>query len=163
MMPLPPSGVRANSKGRITVFRHYPQGIALAPLHWRQMRVALEAMLDVLTDSSLYGVHIPIAVELFLLDDAAVAKANARHLDCVGPTNILSFPGGPDASGVLLLSLDTLQRECILYGQDPAEHVVRLLAHGLGHLCGLDHCPDMDALCEQFMEAAWAALCSEEA
>ena len=162
-MPLSPSGARANSEGRITVFRHYPQGGALVPLHWRQMRAALDAMLDVPTDFNDCGFHAPIAVELFLLDDAAVAKANARHLDCTGPTNILSFPGGTDAPGVLLLSLDTLQRECLLYGQDASEHAIRLLAHGMGHLCGLDHGPVMDDLCQQFMDAAWAALCSEEA
>ena len=162
-MPSLPSRSRSNSEGRVTVFRHYPKGGALAPLHWRQMRAALDAMLDVPTDFSDYGVHTPIAVELFLLDDAAVAKANALHLDCAGPTNILSFPGGSGVPGVLLLSLDTLQRECLLYGQDPSEHTIRLLAHGMGHLCGLDHSPVMDDLCEQFMDAAWAALCDEEA
>lgn len=106
--------------------------------------------------------QVPAEVELFLLDDAAIADANARHLGCTGPTNILSFPGGADAPGVLLLSLDTLHRECLLYGQDPAEHAVRLLAHGMGHLCGLDHGPDMDALCERCMDAGCAALCGEE-
>mgnify|MGYP003620898838 CR=1 FL=1 len=162
-MPLSLSGASAASAGRVTVFRRYSQGGALAPLHWRQIRTALDAMLDVPADSCGCGSYTPTAVELFLLDDAAVAKANARHLGCAGPTNVLSFPGGTDAPGVLLLSLDTLQRECLLYGQDPSEHAIRLLAHGMGHLCGLDHGPVMDALCEQFMDAAWAALCSEEA
>lgn len=162
-MPHPSCGPHAISAGRVSVFRHYPLGMALAPLNWRQMRVALEAMLDVPIDSGHGGPHAPKFVELFLLDDAAVAKANAKHLGCAGPTNILSFPGGTDAPGVLLLSLDTLQRECLLYGQDTAEHAVRLLAHGMGHLCGLDHGSAMEALCDQYMDAAWAALCREEA
>ncbi len=155
---------RAKGGGRVRIFRHYPQGAAFTPLHWRQMETALEAMLEILPDaaqSAAEGFQVPAEVELFLLDDAAIADANARHLDCTGPTNILSFPGGADAPGVLLLSLDTLCRECLLYGQDPAEHAVRLLAHGMGHLCGLDHGPAMDALCERYMDAGCAALCSE--
>ncbi|WP_291439688.1 rRNA maturation RNase YbeY [Desulfovibrio sp.] len=144
----------------VRVFRRYPSGCALAPLHWRQMRTALRAMLAV--SAAPCGGQAPEGVELYLLDDAAVARANAGHLGCTGPTNILSFPGGSGFPGALLLSLDTLRRECLLYGQDPAEHVVRLLAHGMGHLYGLDHGPVMDDLCERHMEAAWAALCDEE-
>ena len=166
------------------------------------MRAALRAMLAVSIAPG--QAQSPDCVELYLLDDASVAKANAAHLGCMGPTNILSFPGGggflgalgasgvpgapnvsgapgapnvsgapgapgvpgapnvPGAPGALLLSLDTLQRECLLYGQDPAEHLVRLLAHGMGHLRGLDHGPVMDALCERHMEAAWAVLSDEE-
>ena len=155
--------VRAKGGGRVRIFCHYPQGAAFTPLHWRQMKTALEAMLEVSPDAALRAAEElqgPAEVELFLLDDAAIAGANARHLGCSGPTNILSFPGGADAPGVLLLSLDTLRRECLLYGQDPAEHAVRLLAHGMGHLSGLDHGPAMDALCERYMDAGCAALCS---
>ncbi len=145
----------------VRVFRRHSSGCALAPLHWRQMGTALQAMLAV--PAAPEQAQAPENVELYLLDDAATAKANAMHLGCTGPTNILSFPGGPGIPGALLLSLDTLQRECLLYGQDPAEHAVRLLAHGMGHLRGLDHGPVMDALCERHMEAAWAALCDEAA
>ena len=154
----------------VRVFRLYAAGCACAPLHWRQMRTALRAMLAV--PAATGQAQDPDCVELYLLDDASVAKANAGHLGCTGPTNILSFPGGggffgargtPGTPGALLLSLDTLQRECLLYGQEPAEHIVRLLAHGMGHLRGLDHGPVMDALCERHMEAAWAALCDGEA
>lgn len=81
-----------------------------------------------------------------------------QHLGCHGPTNVLSFPGAPGMAGALLLSLDTLERECLLYGQEPCEHLLRLLAHGMGHLAGLDHGPEMDALCVACQEAAEAGL-----
>jgi metalloprotein, YbeY/UPF0054 family len=100
----------------------------------------------------------PLAVELHLLNDAAISAANRRCLGCTGPTNVLSFPGGSDAPGSLLFSLDTLRRECLLYGQEPAEHALRLLAHGMAHLCGLDHGEQMDAASAVFMQAAAAAL-----
>lgn len=100
----------------------------------------------------------PLAgVELHLLTDSAMAEVNAAHLSCPGPTNVLSFPGGPGMAGTLLLSLDTLERECLFYGQAPREHLLRLLAHGMAHLAGLDHGPEMDALCAALTEAAEAA------
>nr|WP_092153373.1 rRNA maturation RNase YbeY [Desulfovibrio legallii] len=104
----------------------------------------------------------PCGVDLHILDDAGISAANRRFLGCVGPTNVLSFPGDAAMPGALLLSLDTLRRECLLYGQEPVEHCLRLLAHGMGHLCGLDHGPLMDALCADFAAAAAAALEGKE-
>lgn len=56
--------------------------------------------------------------------------------------------------GALLLSVDTLLREAFLYGQDEREHCIRLLAHGLGHIAGYDHGPEM----EEFEECARASI-----
>ncbi len=86
-------------------------------------------------------------VELQVVRDGVIAAANRRYMGSAGPTNVLSFPGGEDMAGMLVLSADTVQREALLYGQEPAEHCVRLLAHGMGHLLGYDHGPEMDALC----------------
>lgn len=136
----------------VTVFpRHGGMGWG-CPLDRREVRHALEAMCVAVAAAGR-----PVAaVDLYLLDDAGMAVANARHLGCRGPTNVLSFPGAAGMAGTLLLSLDTLGRECLLYGQDPREHLLRLLAHGMGHLAGLDHGPEMDALCAACREAAEA-------
>jgi probable rRNA maturation factor len=104
-----------------------------------------------------------MAVELALLDDAAMEELNAASMGCAGPTNILSFPAGNApgegaAPGCLALSTDTLLRECFLYGQEADEHCIRLLAHGLSHLTGLDHGPEMEALSDRLERAARAAL-----
>lgn len=91
-------------------------------------------------------------LSLTLVDDAGVAALNQRFLHCTGPTNILSFPEGdadrPDELGALFLSVETLAREAFLYGQEPTEHLARLLAHGLLHLAGHDHGVEMDTLTE---------------
>lgn len=105
-------------------------------------------------------------LDVTLTDDAFIAEVNAGQLGCAGPTNILSFPpfsGDESVSGrgSLLLSLDALQRECLLYGQDAAEHAVRLFSHGMAHLAGLDHSDAMDFLQEQAFtagRAAWATF-----
>ncbi len=100
-------------------------------------------------------------LSLTLLDDPAMALLNAEHLGCQGPTNILSFPEAdpkrPQSLGALYLSVDTLSREAYLYGQNPRRHLARLLAHGILHLAGHDHGPDMEAL----TDVAVAAACPE--
>lgn len=106
-------------------------------------------------------------LEIIITDDAGSEECNRDHLAVSGPTNILSFPlaerastwsSEAGASGSLILSVDTLRRESLLYGQDPAEHAIRLLAHGLAHLAGLEHGPKMWALCERMEEAGGKCL-----
>lgn len=95
-------------------------------------------------------------VSLTLVDDDGIAVMNAKFMRCQGPTNILSFPEGdpehPEELGALFLSVETLARETFLYGQAPEEHLARLLAHGLLHLAGYDHGPEMDALTDLAVE-----------
>ena len=105
------------------------------------------------------------SVELILADDTAISNANEAFLGCVGPTNILSFPsaGLPHAwdappPATLLLSLDTVQRECMLYRQNATEHTLRLLAHGMAHLAGLDHGDSMEEMEKMALSAATVVL-----
>ncbi|HCG05353.1 MAG TPA: rRNA maturation RNase YbeY [Desulfovibrio sp.] len=150
----------------------------MLPLAPGELRAVFAAMLDA---TGLAG----CTVELDLVGDEEIARLNAAHLGCTGPTNILSFPaqdgepamppvlpedgphdgphdgadeGPPCHLGWLVLSLDTWRRECLLYGQEPVEHALRLLAHGLGHLAGYDHGPEMDDFTEAAQEAGLAAL-----
>jgi len=120
------------------------------PLTRRELAEVLEALLAAL---GLFGAHL----SLTLLNDPAMALLNAKYLGCQGPTNILSFPEAdserPEALGALFLSVDTLAREAFLYGQDPHRHLARLLAHGMLHLCGHDHGPDMEALTDLAVDA----------
>jgi probable rRNA maturation factor len=87
-------------------------------------------------------------LSLRIVDDREMAELNGQYMGCLGPTNVLSFPGDEDWLGDLVLSADTLARECWLYNQDAHEYTVRLLAHGLLHLMGHDHGPEMEALTE---------------
>ena len=106
----------------------------------------------------------PACVELLLVRDGEMAGYNKEAMRCVGPTNILSFPPGdadpddpasggsvPQMPGSLVLSVDAVCREAFLFRQEPREHLLRLLAHGMGHLCGLDHGPEMDSLCDNIL------------
>ena len=101
-----------------------------------------------------------LGVELIVAGDGDIAEVNARNLGCSGPTNILSFPGDGASLGTLFLSADTMEREAVLYGQDVEAHAVRLLAHGMGHIMGFDHSPEMDDFCA-YLEGACLPECGE--
>ncbi|MUM76858.1 rRNA maturation RNase YbeY [Pseudodesulfovibrio sp. F-1] len=102
------------------------------------------------------------SLEITLVDDSEMARLNAGFMGCPGPTNVLSFPTGHGDVfrgevgsagesaylGELALSVDTLVREAHLYGQPEQVHLARLLAHGVLHLAGYDHGPEMDDLTE---------------
>ena len=94
-----------------------------------------------------------MGVLLIVAGDGDIAAVNLRNLGCFGPTNILSFPGGEAEMGTLFLSADTLERESLLYGQDVSVHARRLLAHGMGHILGFDHGPEMDEFCAYLEES----------
>jgi len=130
------------------------------PLSRRELEPLLEAALHAM---GLSGAQF----ELRLTDDAGIAALNEAFLGTPGPTNVLSFPSGESALakkpgapvfiGEMALSVDTAAREAFLYGQDPLEHFLRLVCHGLAHLAGFDHGPDMDALSDAALGAALAA------
>ena len=123
------------------------------PLNRRELEVALGSFGRTLTER---GCVLPERIALRLADDALSAGANARCMACSGPTNILTFPGDASLPGELLLSLDTWERECRFYRQPPLRHLLRLLTHGMAHMAGLDHSPEMTSL-EQACLRAWAS------
>jgi probable rRNA maturation factor len=92
--------------------------------------------------------------DLLLTHDAAIAELNRSFLGLTGPTNVLSFEDGESGSpGSIVISVDAVERESVLYGQNPLEHFARLLAHGLLHLSGMEHGDEMYELTERAVEA----------
>lgn len=103
-------------------------------------------------------------IELTLVGDRDMARLHADAMGRMGPTNTLALPEGDDGDsgtlGEVVLSVDALARECDLYGQDPDEHLTRLLAHSFLHLAGMDHGPEMDALTEAAVESLSDRTCA---
>lgn len=140
-------------------------------LCWRLpfCRTELRRVLSVMLRAAGSG---PAELDLILVRDAGMADYNQRYMGCHGPTNVLSFPideqiTGPEDEdvpvqlGSLVFSVDALHRETLLYGQEAEEHCLRLLAHGLGHLAGYDHGPEMDEMCSEMLHAATAWLTAQ--
>lgn len=113
-----------------------------------------------------------VQVDVQVVRDGRMASLNKQHMQCSGPTNVLSFPSSQNpqrnqptdqAVATLIVAADTVCREAMLYGQDAAEYTVWLLAHGMGHLMGYDHGPDMDSLCAEFFSVGMEQLATERA
>lgn len=64
------------------------------------------------------------------------------------PVNVLSFPLD-DYLGEIIITLSQARKEAKKFGRSYKEHFVRLYIHGLVHLKGFDHGPEMDALEEK--------------
>jgi len=95
-----------------------------------------------------------------LSSDAEVERLNATYRGKKAPTNVLSFPAGPDHPtdrvatrflGDLVLASETLSREAAELGLPVEHHLQHLVVHGLLHLLGYDHEADDEA---EAMEAA---------
>ncbi|MFW6401429.1 MAG: rRNA maturation RNase YbeY [Desulfohalobiaceae bacterium] len=94
-------------------------------------------------------------VELRLCGDREIVRLNQEYLGLPGPTNVLSFPCLEAADkqqgllGQICISLPAVERESVLYAQEPRQHMLRLLMHGILHLAGYPHGEQMQALTEQ--------------
>ncbi|WP_287044403.1 rRNA maturation RNase YbeY [Desulfonatronospira sp. MSAO_Bac3] len=88
------------------------------------------------------------SLNLVITDDSRMQHLNSAFLFCPGPTNVLAFEEeSKHESGFLgevFISAQAVKRESTLYGQPVFEHFVRLLAHGIEHLAGFEHGPEME-------------------
>ncbi len=89
--------------------------------------------------------HINVA----LVRDERMAELNQRFLGHVGPTDVLTFPLGDDASelveGDIVISAETAKRVADERGHDPQREILLYAVHGVLHLTGLDDATDEQA------------------
>ena len=91
---------------------------------------------------------------LRLSNDKEVKILNRNWRGKNKPTNVLSFPAGPQKLprgelkmlGDLILSYDTCIKEAKASGKTLRDHTIHLVIHGLLHLIGHDHINEADAL-----------------
>jgi len=113
----------------------------------------IEGAARALASDARFSSSAPAEACVALSDDATVQELNARFRGKDKPTNVLSFPalegfgGGTDvrALGDIVLAQETVEREAIEQGIDPAHHLQHLVVHGLLHLLEFDHETDEDA------------------
>ena len=121
-----------------------PQTCIVLCLSKREIWKVLECTLSFLGLGDLH-------LDLEITDDKGIELLNQNYLGCVGPTNVLSFPDDSN-EGYIVISIDAVEREALLYAQPVQEHFVRLLSHGILHLAGYDHGEIMGELTEQAVE-----------
>lgn len=148
-MPMPDTSPATGV--RVSVSQQAPW---LLPLSRRELHAALALMLARAPRPLPFS-----ALEVTICRDSASAATNMRAMGRQGATNILSFPAPPPSvheamPACLLLNADAVRREALLYTQDVGRHSLHLLAHGLCHVLGYEHGPEMDALCDTLLACA---------
>jgi len=93
-------------------------------------------------------------LNLLITDDARIREINREYRKKDKPTDVLSFPQFTPAEvrgkkkpedtfnpylGDLVISSDTTLKQAKRFGVTPREELVRLVVHGVLHLCGYDH------------------------
>lgn len=84
---------------------------------------------------------------IILVNDRHIRVYNREYRKKDRPTDVLSFPmregvGGelhPGFLGDVMISLERLAEEALLYGRSRREQLLILLIHGILHLLGYDH------------------------
>ena len=81
-------------------------------------------------------------VDVLLTDDKTVKRLNRDFRGKNKATDVLSFPAGDFAEGMvgdLAVSLDTAAKQAKRFGLTLEDEIKTLLLHGLLHLAGYDH------------------------
>lgn len=93
-------------------------------------------------------------VNVLFVNDARMREINFEFRKKDKPTDVLSFPQytprelhgtrkshdvGGSYLGDLVISAETTKRQAVAFGVTQGEELVRLIVHGILHLCGYDH------------------------
>ena len=83
-------------------------------------------------------------LSIVLIDDAEMQELNSSYRGKNKPTDVLSFPqeelaGQVSLLGDVVISLETASRQAGELGHSLWYETVRLLVHGVLHLCGYEH------------------------
>lgn len=80
-------------------------------------------------------------INIIFTDDASIKNLNSRYRHRRRATDVLAFPADPELGllGEVYVSIDTARKQARQYGSAMTDEVLRLVCHGLLHLCGYDH------------------------
>ncbi len=131
---------------------------------WNKELKSLESKIPTIVDHIMNKLDIAknnsnIELSIVLTNDEETQKLNLEYRDKNKPTNVLSFPAqnfdiDDIASfsnksilslGDIVISYETLKKECIEQNISFNDHFVHLLTHGFLHLLGFDHITKKEA------------------
>ncbi len=89
-----------------------------------------------------------LPVNIIFSDDAYLETLNSRFRGYTQSTDVLSFPGDTDMGilGEVYISVETARRQAAEYDVTLRNEILRLVCHGVLHLCGYDHHVRTDAV-----------------
>lgn len=112
---------------------HTDGRVAMPDLNYRQVIRWIEAVAES------YNRHIG-DINYIFVDDAYILEINRRFLEHDYYTDIITFDYtlGRILSGDLYISLDTVDTNAVLVGSTYKEELLRVVIHGILHLCGIN-------------------------
>lgn len=141
----------------VTVIDHQRQArLPGAWLDWLEaaaLRALPEALARGAAGCPLGGVA---ALDVALLDDAAMGAVHGRFLHDPEPTDVITFDHGE-----ILIGVETARRQAAEHGEPLPRELLRYLVHGLLHLAGHDDREEparavMERLQEELVARLWA-------
>jgi probable rRNA maturation factor len=117
--------------------------VAMTCLAWREAVPEVEALIQ----GAAGAINAEGEAAVLLTDNDHVRELNSRFRGKNSPTNVLSFPAGPNPMGLLgdvALAYGVCEGEARAQGKPLADHLRHLVVHGLLHLLGYDHEDDAD-------------------
>lgn len=86
------------------------------------------------------------SVYYVFLDDEALLEINREHLQHDTYTDIITFPYANDPlEAEIYISAERVRANAVTYGVSFREELLRVMAHGLLHVCGWDDHSDPNA------------------
>ncbi len=87
------------------------------------------------------------SLSIILSDDEKLRQLNRDSLGIDEPTDVLAYDLSEDSKdeieGEIYISLDRVDIQAAEYSIEPETELLRLLVHGILHLCGVDHDDDV--------------------
>ena len=124
---------------------------------WRALLPDVERLAAAAAEAALAAAAAASAdeVAILLTNDAEVQALNLRFRGKDAPTNVLSFPAGPNPHGHLgdvALALGVCAAEAKAQSKPLGDHLQHLVAHGVLHLVGYDHQDEAEAEAMEALE-----------
>jgi len=82
-----------------------------------------------------------LPINIIFTDDISIRNLNSRYRRRRRSTDVLAFPADPVLGllGEVYVSIDTARKQAREYGSTLTGEILRLVCHGLLHLCGYEH------------------------
>jgi rRNA maturation RNase YbeY len=85
-------------------------------------------------------------LNIYFVGEKMIRSVNQKYRKKDYVTDILSFPFLDDNFGEIYICLNKVEQKAKLFNTTTANYLNYLFVHGMTHLLGLDHGPEMDKL-----------------
>ncbi|MBS0235986.1 MAG: rRNA maturation RNase YbeY [Proteobacteria bacterium] len=141
----------ATLRVRTSIEMRSKHALAQHGVNTTEVRALIRSAIEYGIEHKAYGLQGErFELALLVADDTALATLNYRFARKNSPTNVLAFPAAEYSDterhylGDIAISLETVEREAVLYGKTVRDRFMHMVAHGVLHLMGYDHITEQE-------------------